>query len=216
MFKLKIPFYQNSKDNLHCFQMSLKMALSILTPSTRYSYMTLDRITGHKRQTLTWDIKTLLWLAHNGFHVKKVSTFNYRAFATLGTRYLKDFWRPDVYEVQKSLSNLYQEQQRAKKLIKTKSIELVTKHPTLATLEKHLASGWLAIIHIDVSRFDRTKNYSPHSVIVTEISPTAGFFHDPGFPPEENRRVGREKFAKVLSDGELILIKAPHRVFDSV
>lgn len=208
MIKLEIPFYPNLKGGLHCFQASLKMALAILAPSARYSYATLDRITGHKRQAVTWDIKTLSWLASHGFYVKKVSTFDYQAFARLGTRYLGNYWRPDVYKFQESFSDLHAEQRRAKKLIKAKNIELITKCPTLVVLEKHLVSGWLAIIHIDVSRFDRKKNYSPHSVIITAINSTAVFFHDPGFPPEINRRVSRKKFAKVLSDGELILIKA--------
>jgi len=84
MIKLKIPFYPNLKDDLHCFQASLKMALSVLAPSTQYSYATLDSITGHKRGRVTWDIKTLLWLAEHGFYVKKVSILDYRAFAKLG------------------------------------------------------------------------------------------------------------------------------------
>jgi Peptidase_C39 like family len=207
MTKLKIPFHPNRKDNLHCFQASVKMALAVLDPSTRYSYATIDRITGYQRRTVTWDIQTLLWLAQKDFHVKKISIFDYRAFAKRGTAYLKDFWRPDVYELQKSLSDLHTERQLAKKLLETENIKLIRKHPTLAVLEKHLASGWLAIIHIDVSRFDKTKSYSPHSIIVVAVTPTTVFFHDPGLPPEINRRVSRKKFADVISDGELLLIK---------
>lgn len=185
MVKLKIPFYPNLKDNLHCFQASLRMILSVLAPSTKYSFASLDRITGYRSKTFTWDIKTMLWLAHKNYYVKKISIFDYKAFATLGRAYLKNFWRPDVYDVQESQSNLHKEQQLAKKLIKTKKIELITKRPTLAILEKHLASGWLAIVHIDVSLFDKTKNYSPHSIIITAIDSTSIFFHDPGLPPKK-------------------------------
>jgi len=213
MIKLKIPFYPNLKDDLHCFQASLKMALSVLAPSTQYSYATLDSITGHKRGRVTWDIKTLLWLAEHGFYVKKVSILDYRAFTKLGARYLKYYWRPDVYEFQKSFSDLHRERWRVEKLVKTKNVELINKRPTLAMLEKHLASGWLAIIHIDVSRFDRTKKYSPHSIIITAINSASVFFHDPGFPAEINRRVGRKRFSEVLSDGELILIRAFKRPY---
>lgn len=185
------------------------MVLSVLTPSTKYSYKSLDRITGYRTDSVTWDIRTMLWLAENGFYVKKISIFDYQEFSKRGRAYLKDFWRPDVYETQKSQSNLLREQRLALRLVKTKEIKLFAKHPTLSILEQHLTSGWLTILHIDVSLFDGTKNYSPHSIVVTKINSTNIFFHDPGLPPEINRRVSRKKFEKVIRYGELILIKAP-------
>lgn len=210
MIQIKIPFYPNLKDNLHCFQASLKMVLSVLTPSTKYSYKLLDRITEYRADMVTWDTRTMLWLVQKSFSVKKISIFDYHAFSKLGKAYLKDFWRPDVYKTQESQSNLRKEQLLVRRLIKTEKVELVAKHPTLFMLERHLAFGWLAILHVDVALFDKTKNYSPHSIVVTKINSTNVFFHDPGLPPEINRRVSRKKFSQVIKYGELMLIKAPN------
>ena len=209
MIKLKIPFHQNLKDNIHCFQASLMMALSFLDPKTRYSYAEIDRITGFKKKYLTWNSLALLWLARKGYRVKDISTFDCEAFAKRGKTYLREYWRPDVYAAQDSQSDLIKEQRLTKRLLQTKGIEMIKKKPTLAMLEKHLASGWLAIANIDVSRFDNAKNYIAHSIIVTTISRSSIFFHDPGSTPRKNRRINRKKFARVLADGELLLIKAP-------
>ena len=60
-----------------------------------------------------------------------------------------------------------------------------------------------------VSVFDGTKNYSPHSIVVTKINSVGVFFHDPGLPPEPDRKASRKKFSKAMRYGELILIKNP-------
>lgn len=50
------------------------MILSVLTPDIRYSYASLDRITGYHIGAVTWDIRTMLWLAET--HVQDISKYD--------------------------------------------------------------------------------------------------------------------------------------------
>ncbi|MBU6214794.1 hypothetical protein KGM48_03070 [Patescibacteria group bacterium] len=158
---------------------------------------------------MTWDTTALLFLAENGYTVIKISTFDYPAFASEGTSYLKKFWRSDVYTTQAKFSNFQRERRIVTRLIKDKRIRLKIRKPTLALVSAYLQEGWLAIAHIDVSILDNTKNYSPHSIVITDVRPTRVSFHDPGLPPEENRSVSRKAFDQALRIGEVILIKKP-------
>jgi len=209
MIKLDIPFHPNAKDNIHCFQASLRMVLAYFEPDTKYSYAEIDQVTGFRRGYLTWTTLAILWLASKGYRVKDISTFDCEEFAKHGKMYLKKYWRPDVYAVQNSQSDLVKEQRSTKRALYTKGIEMIKQKPTVTMLEKHLMSGWLAIANIDISRFNNTKHYSAHSIVVTAITPSSVAFHDPGSASRKNRRIRRIKFAEVLSAGELMLIKAP-------
>lgn len=207
MIKLNIPFHPNLKDNLHCFQASLMMVLSFFESDFKYSAAEIDRVTGFQKNRLTWNSLALLWLAHNGYSIKDISDFDSEVFAKRGKAYLREYWRPDVYAFQNSESDLTKEQRLTKRLLQTESIKMIKKRPALAMLEKHLASGWLAIANIDISRLNNNKYYSPHSIVITGMSPISVFFHDPGSTSRQNRRIGRNKFMNVLADGELVLIK---------
>lgn len=207
MIKLKIPFHPNAKDNLHCFQASLMMVLSFFEPAVTYSVAEIDRVTGFQKERLTWNSLALLWLARKGYRIKDISDFDSESFAKSGKTYLREFWRADVYAVQNAESDLANEQRLTKRLLQTEEIEMINKRPTLAVLEKHLVSGWLAIANIDISRLNNSKQYSSHSVVLTGISQSSVFFHDPGSISHQNRRIKRSKFENVLADGELVLIK---------
>lgn len=209
MIRLKIPFHPNLKDNLHCFQASLMMVLSFFESDFKYSAAEIDRVTGFQKKRLTWNSIALLWLARKGYSVKDISDFDSEAFAKRGKAYLREYWRSDVYAVQNSESDLTKEQQLTKRLLQTERIKMIKKRPTLAMLEKHLVSGWLAIANIDISRLNNSEHYSPHSIVITGMSRISVFFHDPGSTSRQNRRVGIKKFAKVIQNGELILIKYP-------
>lgn len=202
-----IPFFSNSKDDLHCFQAALKMALTALSPKVNWSDRKINKITGFSKRELTWDTKAIEWLYKNNFQVHKISTFDYTKFAHFGKSYLKRIWRKDIYDVQNKYSNIAAEQKRVKQLLNTKTVKFFIKKPTISILNKYLLRGWVAIIHIDVSVFDDKKDYSPHSIIITKITSKNVFFHDPGLPPEPNRIVDRNKFAKELKDAEILLIK---------
>ncbi len=202
-----IPFFKNKKDNLHCFQASLKMALAVYEPHKTYSFTQLDTITGFRSNKMTWDTQALLWLAKKGFQIKKYSTFEYASFVRRGASYLKALWRPDVYKIQRSHSNLRAEQQRAKLLIQTPVIALVPKSATLSVIERHLQKGWVPLMHVDVSLFDKTKDYSPHTILITSVRKNTVTFHDPGLPPEMSRTVPSRKFARALKQAEVIFLK---------
>ena len=64
---LKIPFYKNTKDSLHCFQACLRSVLKFYFPKKDYSFEYLDRITVHKKGKGTWVSAALLFLAKKWF-----------------------------------------------------------------------------------------------------------------------------------------------------
>lgn len=191
-------FYKNLKDDLHCFQAALLIVLSVYFPKKKYSYKEIDKISGFKKGAATWDSMALYWLAKKGFDVVRISSFDYKRFAKDGEAYLKWFWRPDVYEWQEKVSDFKKEQKAAKKLLPY--VNFKHKNATVEEIEDLWAKHYSIIASVNPRILDNKKGYSSHSVVVTNMDASTITFHDPGLPPQENRKVTHRLFQKALQD----------------
>jgi len=191
-------FYKNLKDDLHCFQAAIKIVLSKHYPNKEFSFSQINRATGFKKNSATWDSRGLLWLTKQGFEIERISDFDYHRFAKQGEKYLKWFWRPDVYEWQSKNANFNKEQEAVKALLPY--ISHTFRKATIRDIERAYMHGYDIIASVNARMLDRRKGYTNHSVVVVGITKLFITFHDPGLPPEPNRRVSKRRFGKALSE----------------
>jgi len=199
MEKFDIPFYPNSKDDFHCVQSCLKSVLKVYFPNKSFSFSYLDEATAHKRNKLTWDFATLLFLLKKGFDIVYISNFDYKKFSEKGEKYLRHLWRNDVYQFQKEYSNLKQEQNFAVKLSKEKRINYLKRSAKLSDLRIFFQKEYFILVAVNPFVFDGEDEYGSHMVLITNITKNFIYFHDPGLPPKPNRKTSIEKFWKAAS-----------------
>lgn len=195
----KVPFYKNSKDDFHCVQACLKSVLKICFPNKNFSFNYLDKVTMHKRNKLTWDFAMLLFLLKMGFDVVYITKFDYKKFARQGDKYLRFFWRDDVYQYQKKYSDLKQERSLATKLVKNKKVSFSKRPARFSDLKRLFKNKYLVMVSINPFVLDGEDEYGSHMVLVTNITKKFIYFHDPGNPPRPNRKASIRKFWKAAS-----------------
>jgi len=199
---MQIRLYHNLKDDFHCFQACLKMVLDYF--GENYSFKRLDKITGFKKDKLTWSTKGLLYLSQNGYDIIDVCNFDFKRFAREGEKYLKWYYSPDAYKYQNEYSNFISEQKLIKKALDSK-IKLVNKKNINIKLETKKYPDYAIIVSVNNFILNKEKGYDSHLVVVTKISSNYVFLNDPGLPARK-RKVPLKLFNKALND-EFILIK---------
>lgn len=195
---LQIPFYSNTKDDLHCVQASLKSALKFYFPKRNWSFLYLDRVTKHKKGKFTWNSAMLIFLARLGFEVIDIEDFDYRRFGEAGEKFLQHTWPKQVFALQKRYSDLRVEQQLAKKLVKTKGVNLGMRPATLKDVKKFFSDGYLIFCSINPYVLKHQKGYTSHMVLLTDVQKNRVVFHDPGLPPVKNRTVPPKLFFRAM------------------
>ena len=195
---LKIPFYQNTKDNTHCVQAALKSVLKFHFPKKHYSFTYLDRVTAHKKGLWTWNSALLIFLARMGFQVINIENFNYKKFAQAGEKYLQKTWSKEVFETQKKFSDFQNEQRLARKLTFSKNIHMKQRPTTLRDLFVLFKKQYTILCGINPYVLDRQKGYAGHIVILITINKNSVTFHDPGLPPQKNRKVSLRLFFRAM------------------
>jgi len=198
IFMLKIPFYKNSKDNLHCVQACLKSVLKYYFPKKDYSFRYLDRVTAHKKDKGTWLSAALLFLAQKGFEVIKIEIFDYKKFARLGEKYLERLWTDEVYQEQKRFSDFKKEQKLAKLLVKDKRVKLEKRPATLKDIRLLFKKNYILLCTINPCVLRKEKGYYSHLVVVTDVGKHIITFHDPGPLAFKNKTVSLRLFMKSM------------------
>jgi len=197
---MQIPFYSNTKDDLHCFQACLKSILKFYFPKKNYSFKYLDRVTAHKEGKGTWISAALIFLAKKGFKVVNIENFNYVKFASLGEKYLQKFWANEVYQTQKKFSDIKNEQRLAKLLIKEKNIKLKKRPAILKDIKKFFKAGYILLCTINPYILQNKKGYFSHLVLITDLNTKEKIikFHDPGLSPQKNKKTPLNLFLKAM------------------
>ena len=196
----KIPFYSNTRDNTHCVQACLKSTLKFYFPQKDYSFAYLDRVTAHKKGLWTWDFALLLFFAKLKFETIQISDFSLKRFSQEGESFLKKIWDKEVYETQKRYSDFGAEQKLAKKVMQEKRIKLLKRPANLKDIRSFFRDGFVLIVPINPFTLEGKKIYSSHIVVITDIDKKEITFHDPGLPPQKNRKVPVSLFLKAMQD----------------
>ncbi len=191
-------FYKNLKDDLHCFQATLLMVLSIYFPKKKYTYSQIDKITGYQKGKYTQDAQGLLWLAKKGFQLIRITDFDEKRFIKEGESYLKWYWKPEVYERNKRDGNIEKLHKLSQALLPyTTSL---IKIPTVTDIDHLLTKGNTVIAHINPHTVNGRKRYANHTVLVLKVTQNHVYFHNPGIPPRMNQKVSKSRFQKALHE----------------
>lgn len=195
---MHIPFYPNTKDNMHCMQACLKSVLKYYFPKKKYSYRYLDVVTAHQPRRLTWNSAAAVFLLNAGFEVMIIEDFSYASFARFGQRHLKKVWPVEMFRYQKKYSHLKQEQILAEKLVTDRRMTLTERPATIRDVRSLVARGYLVICFINPYVLCGQTDYGSHSVLVTRLTKDTVTFHDPGLPPKKNKTVPLKLFLQAM------------------
>jgi hypothetical protein len=166
------------------------MVLKHYWPNKEYSWEELERITAKVEGLWTWPTAGMLWLQDNGFEVHDVEAFDYTTFVEKGENYLIELFGKAVAREQISHSDINQEIEYAKQIVKKGLCE--SRIPNLTELKKQLDEKYLLICNVNSRALNHKDGYAGHFVLLTGYTDFGFIMHDPGPPGVKNREV---KFA---------------------
>ncbi len=209
---LKIPFYPSVATPKHpegvdCVEMSIRMILGYLMPEREFSTEELEKITGKVPEKGSWEMPFSIWFANNGLEVKHYSTFDYKSFKEMGIDYIRKEYGDEVAEWQLANSEIkLARSQVSEYLAKTK---VIPRRPRISDIIKEMENGNVVRAMVDSGYLNDNSNYLGHSVVVIGYDDSSIWFHDPGLPALENRKVSHKKFQEAMNKfgGEMDAIK---------
>ncbi len=214
---LIIPFFQSLQTPEHpegvdCLEMSLKMILGYLMPEKDFSEEELATITAKKPEKGSWEMPFSIWFANYGLEVKHYSTFDYKSFQQKGIEYIRDEYGDEVATWQ--LANTDVEAAKSQVAEYLEKIDIVQKKPTIDDIIKEMEDGFVIRALVDSGYLNDSDEYLGHSVVVVGYDDDSIWFHDPGLPAFENRKVSRKKFQEAMDKfgGEMDAIKKVHSI----
>lgn len=189
-----ILFFENTPDDTHCFQASLKMILKYFLPEKDYSFEELDQITSKKEGLWTWPLAGVVWIQNSGFTVKNIECFDYNKFIEVGGPYITEKYGSEIGEAQIKNSDIEQERILAK--IFLEKVETEIRIPKKEDIINLINDGYVVTINLNAKMLNNQEGYAGHSVVMTGFDSSNFRFHDPGVPGIENRWVSFDIFEK--------------------
>ncbi len=191
---LKVPFYSNTPDNIHCVQACMKMVLEYFSPDKKLSFEEWDKISCHKEGLWTWSMASLIWFKKNNFEVINIEAFEYEHFSNEGEKYIIDFFGEEVGQSQIRHSDIQQEIIISRDFIK--EIESEIRVPNIQDIRSLLKNGFVVVCSINANALDDLEGYSGHSIVVKGCTDSGLIIQDPGLPPRQDYEVCDAQFYK--------------------
>ncbi len=201
------PFFGNTKDNLHCFQASMKMILKHFEPRKAYSWKALDNLSGQKKGKWTWPIDMVTNLHLMGYDVRLIDNFDGKKFIQRKEKYLYEIWTKDVADAQLLHSDIPHVIRSYKML--PKDVHYDIRDATMSDIRSHLKKGYLVETGVNSAALNKRKGYAGHSVVVYDIDKTYIYLHDSGLPPMPSRKVTHSLFKKAWTSQSILAIRKP-------
>lgn len=210
--KQKIPFHSahptpGHPNGVHCVETSLKMILGYFEPDTDYSLEKLESITAKKPEQGSWSFDWSIWFVERGYKVKHYSTFDFAAFQMDGIDYIRQAYGDETADWQLAHSDV----DHARSLVEEylKQVEVIQKKPRIEDIQKEFNNNSLVKPAVNSKVLNDKEGYEGHSVVVSEVNDSEIWFHDPGLPAFENRKMSHEKFQKAMDSfgGEMDVIE---------
>jgi hypothetical protein len=212
MIRTDIPFYpsfatENSPEGEHCVVMSLKMLLAVLMPGHDFSLHELEQITHKSPIGGAFATHYLIWLADQGYEVKRWDTYDWRGFEKDGVEYIRRAVGEEAAEYSRKTSDIPYEQSVINEFLR--KVPIIKQRATVEIAEQAFGDGWLLRAPVNSRILNRKPGYLGHSVVVIGFEGDDVIFHDPGMPPVEARRESRELFQQAMDSfgGELDAVR---------
>jgi len=207
--KVDVPFYPNTKDDTHCYQACVKMALKRIYPKRNFTYKKLERLFNKPKDKYSWVPSAAINLNKMGLKTKLIATFDYRKFARNGYEYLRSHYPKEFADVQIKMSDIESEMENAKRMLKHNLYE--KRKLSMGNINRLFKEGWLIIPNVNSHTLSHKKGYAGHAVLIIGIARNYVHLHDPGLPPRPNRKVSKKTFLKALrfpkNESHVLIIK---------
>jgi len=209
-----IPFYPShatkaSPEGEHCVVMSLKMMLGVLMPERKFALEELEQITHKAPEGGAFATHYLIWLADQGFEIKRWDMHDWKAFEREGVNYIRRTIGDGAADYAAKTADIPYEQSVVDEFLD--KVKLVRQKPTVDIAEQALRDGWLLRAPVNSRILNKHEGYMGHSVVITGFDGDDVIFHDPGPPAIKSRRVSRTVFQRAMDSfgGELDAIRKP-------
>lgn len=206
MKRSKIPFYKNKESDTHCLQAAMKIVLGYYFPNKTYSFKELDKITGHREGQWTYPYKMYTWLTKQGVGVEHVERFPMRRFTKEGVGFLKTYWDPDYFDLQKKYSDFDSAQKDALAALKDPYIKFRYRHGTVQLLREYWSKRYMLIVKVNPYTLRGIEGLGSHVVVVTDVKKNRITIHDPGLPPKKSLTVDDEALADAMFGNKSLII----------
>ena len=189
-----IPLFENTPDNTHCFQASLKMILKYFLPERDFSFEELDRITAKREGLWTWPFAGVLWMQENGFEVKNIDSFDIQRFIEEGGQYIIDEYGKEVGDAQIKNSDIGQERRLGKEFLDR--VETEVRVPEKEDIQSLMNDGYLVTVNVNSRALNGREGYSGHGIVITGFDESGFRINNPGPPAIGNHEVSYDLFEK--------------------
>lgn len=192
--KKHIPFFANTKDDLHCYQAALRMVLKHFLPKRNFSWKQLEEMTGFQKGFWTWPMRGVLSMIDLGFIVRDIEQFDYAAVGRDAKTYLRTIYGEEASKQQIAHSDIPKEERAAVEFAQRVTPEF--RIPDKKDIEKLLNDGYVVLCLVNSRSLNRKQGYVGHKVVIFRITSSSVWLHDPGLPPRPNRRVSWDVFER--------------------
>lgn len=192
--KIKIAFYSNLKDDTHCYQACLKMALKHFFPKKRFSFKKLDKMTKKERGRGTWPMAGAVATRKLGLKAMVFSGLDYRKFSKDAKGFLMKEYGKNAHSIISENGSLVNAMEDSKEIIRLglyRSRKLGTHE-----IEKFFSRGCMVILNISHRHISDHDDEFGHYVIMTGFDRKKIYLHDPGLPPRKNIGIRKTNFRR--------------------
>lgn len=186
-----VPFYANREDGLSCMLAVYRMVLKYFLHK-ELSWDELETLTGYKPSRAAWSVQALTEIANN-YHlsVRMIEPFNYKRFASEGKDYLYDLYDNEEVDWQLEHTNVLDMNQYITKFLATVRPEC--RRATLQDIDDMLDEGRLVLVTLNGRALDGQDGFAKRAILVIDREGDNYVAHDPGLPPNPNRRIPRDR-----------------------
>jgi len=203
--KRKLPFYSNTRDNTHCYQACLKMVLKDIFPNKTFSFKQLDSFTHKSPKKWTWHPAVLSFLSKLKLKPMLYSDgFDYAKLLKYGEGYIRKKKTATEADAILKHTNLELLLKDTKKIIGKKSYTI--KKLELNHIIKLFDKYKYVILLVNSQKLNKKKGHAGHFVLMVGYDKNNIYVHDPGRPPQPNRKVSNALFKKAYF-GDVLYIK---------
>jgi len=194
---LKIPFFSNLPDDMHCMQSCMRMALKYYFPDKDFSFEQIDALIGlGKRKLWSTPVQAVVAFDDFGLNTKCYAAGDFEKYLREGVNYIKKNyknWKTILKHIDVNLDMKFIREALKRKLLEMKKLQF-------DEIESFFKKGNIIMLAINTNVFKGKKGYVGHFVLITDIGNDYVEFHDPGLPPIPRRRESKDNFIQSWYD----------------
>lgn len=151
----------------------------------------LEKLTSFKPGKAAWSLTIISYLAERGMDIRMIEPFDYARYYNTGEPYLDEFFTLVEKNWQLKHGNILEIRPLIPDFLEKVKYEL--KRPTTEDIDSMLAEERLVFVTLDSRALNDKPGYFSHAVLIIGDNGDSYIIHDPGLPPQPNRRVSKQK-----------------------